>query len=54
MLRPNRILYLCSTDDETFASFEDILLGCEWFVDYVIFLEYCVQDLTLLPWDVFL
>ncbi|CAL1275195.1 unnamed protein product [Larinioides sclopetarius] len=54
MLRPNRLLYLCSCEDEIFASFEDILLSCQYSADYIILLEYCVQDLTLLPWDVFL
>lgn len=54
MVRPNRIVYLCSSDEETFVSFEDILLYAQWSLDYVVLLEYCVQDLSLLPWDVFL
>lgn len=54
MLRPNRILYLCSSEDETFANIEDVILGSQYFGDYILLLEYCVQDLRLLPSDVFL
>ncbi|XP_071041167.1 leucine-rich repeat serine/threonine-protein kinase 1 isoform X3 [Parasteatoda tepidariorum] len=54
MRKPNRIVYLCSSDDESFIYFEDILLCCQYFLDYIILLEYCVQDLRLLPWDIFL